>query len=45
MEGMEPDANQREHLYQHDLGIVRLRRTLRGLAQKQLEAETSGVSA
>jgi len=45
MENMEPDANQREHLYQHDLGIVRLRRTLRGLAQKQLEAETSGTSA
>jgi len=44
MENMEPDANQREHLYQHDLGIVRLRRTLRVLAQKQLETEAGGPS-
>jgi hypothetical protein len=45
MENMEPDANQREHLYQHDLGIVRLRRSLRTLAQKQLESDPSGVPA
>ncbi|PIT72550.1 3-phenylpropionate dioxygenase [Limnohabitans sp. JirII-29] len=37
MEHMEPDANQREHLYQHDMGIVRLRRTLKTLAQQQLD--------
>ena len=37
VENMEPDANQREHLYQHDMGIVRLRRHLRNLANKQLE--------
>ena len=34
---MEPDANKHEHLYQHDVGIVRMRRHLRGLAQRQLD--------
>ena len=38
MEAMEPDANQREHLYEHDAGLVRLRRHLRGLAEKELAA-------
>jgi hypothetical protein len=38
---MEPDANQREHLYQHDMGLVRLRRHLRRLANAQLEAAAS----
>ena len=37
VENMEPDANQREHLYAHDMGIVRLRRHLRNLAAAQLE--------
>jgi phenylpropionate dioxygenase-like ring-hydroxylating dioxygenase large terminal subunit len=37
VEHMEPDANRREHLYQHDMGIVRLRRHLRGLAARQIE--------
>jgi phenylpropionate dioxygenase-like ring-hydroxylating dioxygenase large terminal subunit len=37
VEAMEPDANKREHLYQHDMGIVRLRRHLRNLATQQLE--------
>jgi phenylpropionate dioxygenase-like ring-hydroxylating dioxygenase large terminal subunit len=37
LEFMEPDANQHEHLYQHDMGIVRLRRHLKNLAQAQLE--------
>ena len=41
IENMEPDANQHEQLYQHDLGIVRLRRHLRGLAQQQLEGATA----
>lgn len=36
MEAMEPDANSREILYQHDLGLVRLRRHLKGLAKEQL---------
>jgi Vanillate O-demethylase oxygenase C-terminal domain len=36
LENMEPDAHLREHLYQHDAGIVRLRRILKGLAQKEL---------
>jgi phenylpropionate dioxygenase-like ring-hydroxylating dioxygenase large terminal subunit len=38
LEQMEPDANQREILYQHDMGIVRLRRHMRGLAKAQLAA-------
>ena len=38
LEAMEPDANQNEMLYQHDMGIVRLRRHLRKLAQAQLAA-------
>ena len=37
MEHMEPDANQREHLYAHDMGIVRLRRHLKSLAAQQIE--------
>jgi len=36
IENMEPDANQHESLYQHDVGVVRLRRHLRGLAQAQV---------
>ena len=36
LEEMEPDANERENLYQHDIGIVRLRRHLRKLASAQL---------
>jgi len=37
LEDMEPDANQHEHLYQHDIGLVRLRRQLKQLATQQLE--------
>lgn len=36
MEHMEPDANQREILYQHDLGLVRLRRHLKAIAKEQV---------
>jgi hypothetical protein len=36
LEQMEPDANRREHLYQHDVGLVRLRRLLRNLASEQV---------
>lgn len=38
MEDMEPNANERESLYQHDIGLVRLRRNLRNLANEQFEA-------
>src|SRR5438445_11282094 len=38
LEAMEPDANQHEMLYQHDMGIVRLRRHLRNLAKAQIAA-------
>lgn len=38
LEFMEPDANQHEHLYQHDIGVTRLRRYLRKLAKEQVEA-------
>ena len=38
MEAMEPDANLREQLYEHDAGLVRLRRHLRALAEKELAA-------
>jgi phenylpropionate dioxygenase-like ring-hydroxylating dioxygenase large terminal subunit len=37
VENMEPTAKLREHLYQHDMGIVRQRRRLRTLAQQQLD--------
>lgn len=38
LEAMEPDANQNEHLYQHDMGVVRLRRHMKKLAKAQIEA-------
>lgn len=37
VEAMEPDANQREFLYQHDMGVVRIRRRWKELASRQLE--------
>ncbi|BDH47801.1 hypothetical protein TUM12370_38450 [Salmonella enterica subsp. enterica serovar Choleraesuis] len=39
LENMEPLANQRENLYQHDIGLVRLRRYLKNKAQAQLERQ------
>ena len=39
IECMEPDANRREQLYQHDIGVVRLRRHIYQLAQAQVEAK------
>jgi hypothetical protein len=36
MENMEPDANQRENLYDHDVGLARLHRHMQNLAKKQL---------
>jgi phenylpropionate dioxygenase-like ring-hydroxylating dioxygenase large terminal subunit len=38
MEAMEPDANQREQLYAHDAGVVRIRRVMANLAKKELGA-------
>ncbi|HSX67302.1 aromatic ring-hydroxylating dioxygenase subunit alpha [Nocardioides sp.] len=38
LEAMAVDADQAENLYQHDLGVVRLRRLYRGLAEEQAEA-------
>lgn len=38
LEQCEPDARDREILYQHDMGLVRLRRRLKGLAQAQIDA-------
>ena len=43
LEQMPLDANQHENLYQHDLGIVRMRRHLRGLAQAQLDAANAAA--
>ena len=46
LENMEPDANQREHLYEHDVGLSRLRKSMQSLAQKQLAAKAApAVSA
>jgi len=45
LELMEPDANQREMLYQHDMGIVRLRRHMRNLAKEQLAREEQTAQA
>lgn len=40
LEAMASDADQAENLYQHDLGIVRIRRLMRKIAQEQ-ERETA----
>jgi hypothetical protein len=39
LEDLAPNANERENLYQHDMGVVRLRRVMRSAAQEQIEAE------
>ena len=41
LEQMEPDARDREHLYEHDVGLSRLRRYLESMAVKQLQAKQS----
>lgn len=38
LEAMPADADQRENLYQHDLGVVRLRRLYQAQASEQSEA-------
>ena len=45
LENMEPNANQREHLYEHDVGVSRLRRHMQSLAQKQLTATQQAAPA
>jgi hypothetical protein len=45
LESMEPDANQREHLYEHDVGVSRLRRHKQSLAQKQIAASQPAAKA
>ena len=45
LEDLAPNANdpKHEHLYDHDMGVVRLRRVMRSLAQEQIEAEKAGA--
>jgi len=45
LEQMPADAVWQENLYQHDLGIVRLRRHLRNLAQEQIAAQQHTATA
>ena len=45
LEAMEPDANRREHLYEHDVGLSRLRRHKQSLAQKQIAAAQQAAEA
>ncbi|MFV0383465.1 Rieske 2Fe-2S domain-containing protein [Paracoccus sp. (in: a-proteobacteria)] len=40
LEGMPDDARRREMLYQHDLGVSRIRQILTRMAKGQIEAET-----
>lgn len=45
MEDYELDAREREILYQHDLGLVRLRRRMRSLAQEQVNEKAPADAA
>lgn len=38
LEAMAPDADAREHLYQHDLGVARIRRLVKAQAEEQVAA-------
>lgn len=40
LQAMAPDADAHEHLYQHDLGVVRIRKLLREQARRQVEEVT-----
>ncbi|PNE41134.1 Rieske 2Fe-2S domain-containing protein [Streptomyces noursei] len=42
LEALPADADQHEHLYQHDLGLVRLRRLLRARAEQQSASAPPG---
>jgi phenylpropionate dioxygenase-like ring-hydroxylating dioxygenase large terminal subunit len=44
LEGMEPDARDHELLYQHDIGVGRLRRILAQRARQQIEAEDTAAA-
>ncbi|MCB1313876.1 MAG: aromatic ring-hydroxylating dioxygenase subunit alpha [Sedimentitalea sp.] len=45
LEGMPDDARRREMLYQHDLGVSRIRQILTRAAKSQIEAELSQAAA
>lgn len=45
LEGMPDDARKREMLYQHDLGVSRIRQILTKAAKEQIEAELAQVAA
>jgi phenylpropionate dioxygenase-like ring-hydroxylating dioxygenase large terminal subunit len=45
LEGMADDARDHEILYQHDIGITRLRRRFRAIAREQIEAATAQAEA
>jgi phenylpropionate dioxygenase-like ring-hydroxylating dioxygenase large terminal subunit len=45
LEGMPDDAREREMLYQHDIGITRLRRRFKALAREQIEAARALAAA
>jgi phenylpropionate dioxygenase-like ring-hydroxylating dioxygenase large terminal subunit len=45
LEQMESDAREREHLYEHDVGLSRLRRYLESMAAKQVQAKAAAKAA
>ena len=45
LEGMADDAREHEILYQHDIGITRLRRRFRALAREQIDAASALAAA
>ncbi|MDZ7911973.1 MAG: aromatic ring-hydroxylating dioxygenase subunit alpha [Rhodococcus sp. (in: high G+C Gram-positive bacteria)] len=45
LEAMAADADQAENLYQHDLGVIRLRRLYRAQADEQAAAQVQGGGA
>ena len=45
LEGMPDDARRREMLYQHDVGVSRIRQILTRAAKEQIEAEQAQVAA
>lgn len=40
LESLAPNARDREMLYQHDIGVTRLRQMMRRMAKTQIEAES-----
>ena len=43
LEDLAPSASEHEHLYDHDMGVVRLRRVMRNMAQEQVDAEKAAA--